>query len=123
MLPFGDRIRQLRKEKGWTQNELGKILGLGENLVTHYERGVRFPRPEAIVNISKLFEVSTDYLLGITDERNTTNNSLTKNERLDLIAKSNPILDNKYLEMIKSLNEEQANLLLAKLKEILRTKD
>lgn len=123
MLSFGNRLRELRKEKKWTQNELGSNLGLGENLVTHYERGTRFPRPDTIVKISKIFNVTTDYLLGVTDERTAKEVNLSKNERLDRIAQSNPLLNNDKLEIVKNISEEQAEFLMQILKKRLKDKN
>ena len=59
-----DRIRELRKQRGLSQAELGKILNIAQNTLSAYERGSRDPDTETLSMIAKYFGVSTDYLLG-----------------------------------------------------------
>lgn len=62
---FGDRIRNLREEAGMTQVELGKLIGVSDRVLGYYETNERFPKKqEVILNLARVFRVSTDYLLG-----------------------------------------------------------
>jgi transcriptional regulator with XRE-family HTH domain len=62
---FGNRLRKLREDKGLTQAELGKLIGVSGRVVGYYEVNVRFPKkPETLQNISTVFDVSIDYLVG-----------------------------------------------------------
>lgn len=61
---FEERLKQLRKKKGITQEELGKILGVGKSTICQYERGTRKPDIEMLKRIAQFFGVSIDYLLG-----------------------------------------------------------
>jgi len=62
---FGDRLRKLREDKGLTQAELGKSIGVSGRVVGYYEANVRFPKkPDTLQNISTVFDVSIDYLVG-----------------------------------------------------------
>lgn len=63
-----DRVYQLRKQAGLTQGELGKILGLSDKSVSVLESGQRSTTIEKLVLLAEYFQVSTDYLLGITDD-------------------------------------------------------
>lgn len=65
---YGDRLTELRKDKGWTQEYLGQLICVDKNTISAYETDRRQPSTETIVTFSKLFHVSTDYLLGITKE-------------------------------------------------------
>ena len=65
---FGDRINQLRKKAGLTQKQLGAAVGLKENAISMMETGNRGTTLEKLVALSAYFHVSTDYLLGITDD-------------------------------------------------------
>lgn len=65
MLNFGNRLKQLRTEKGLTQKELASLIGTQHSIISFYENSDRFPTPEVIISISKIFHVSTDYLLGV----------------------------------------------------------
>lgn len=61
----GERLRKLRKDKGLTQNELGQMLGLGKSAICCYEKELRSPSLETIMDLVNIFAVSADYLLGI----------------------------------------------------------
>ena len=67
---FGERLRQIRKEKGLTQAEVAKLLSIGESTVSFYESGKRQPDYETLIRLSEAFKVSTDFLLGKTDIKN-----------------------------------------------------
>lgn len=66
---LGRRIRQLRKEKGITQEELGKLFNLRKSTISQYESGKSNPDYDTLVKISKYFNCSIDYLLGKSDYR------------------------------------------------------
>lgn len=60
-----DRIRALREARGWTQAELARRLNIARNGVNSWEQGLSMPSPACLVDLAKLFSVSTDYLLGV----------------------------------------------------------
>ena len=62
---LSDRIREQRKKLGMTQSELAGRLGGGIRAVNDYERGVRQPSYAKLLELARLFNVSTDYLLGV----------------------------------------------------------
>lgn len=61
---IGTKIRQLRSQRGISQIELAKQLGVSKSVVSSYENGIHFPPYDILIQIAKLFSVSTDYLLG-----------------------------------------------------------
>lgn len=63
------RLAELRKEKNLSQLELGVILGIAQNLISHYECGRRNPSIPTIKKLATYFNVSIDYLVGLSDER------------------------------------------------------
>ena len=63
-----DRACQLRKAVGLSQAELGKVLGLSQKAISTLESGQRGTTIEKLVLLAEYFHVSTDYLLGITDD-------------------------------------------------------
>ncbi len=67
---FSSRLIALRKEKRLTQEELAKIIGKGRSTVSGYETEGKEPDIETICFLAKYFDVSTDYLLGYSNERN-----------------------------------------------------
>lgn len=65
--PFGRRLRELRKIKGYSQQEVSKALYLGTSTYGSYETGRNVPDAKRIVQLAKFYKVSTDYLLGRED--------------------------------------------------------
>lgn len=61
---FGQRLRELRKQRGISQNELSKHIGVSKSSVNMYERGEREPGFETLEAIADFFNVNMDYLLG-----------------------------------------------------------
>lgn len=60
-----DRIKHLREESMLSQAELAKRLGITRSSVNAWELGISVPSTQYIVELSTLFKVSTDYLLGV----------------------------------------------------------
>ena len=61
---LGNRINQLRSSLGWSQVELAKRLNVSKQTVSNWENDNIQPSIEMLVRLSKIFGVSTDYLLG-----------------------------------------------------------
>jgi repressor LexA len=64
-----ERLTKLREGKGWSQADLAEQLGVSQSTVSFYESGKKSPGYATLEKITRLFGVSTDYLLGRTDER------------------------------------------------------
>lgn len=60
-----ERIKVLREARGWTQAELARRLSITRNGVNSWEQGLSMPSPACLVDLAKLFSVSTDYLLDV----------------------------------------------------------
>ncbi|MEG0297654.1 MAG: helix-turn-helix transcriptional regulator [Clostridium sp.] len=67
---IGDIISELRKDQGLTQDDLAIKLNVARSTVASWEVNVNEPGAASIVEIADLFNVSCDYLLGRTKERN-----------------------------------------------------
>lgn len=65
---FGSRILEQRKKMGLSQGELGAKIGLTHKAISTIESGKRGTSFEKLVELAYVFQVSTDYLLGITDD-------------------------------------------------------
>lgn len=65
------RIKELREVNHWTQAELAQKLNITRSSVNAWEMGISVPSTTYIVELSRLFKISTDYLLGLE-----TNNTL-----------------------------------------------
>jgi transcriptional regulator with XRE-family HTH domain len=57
-----DRMKQLRQEKGWSQAQLGKKMGIHQKQISAYERGRNIPSTEVLIKLADIFDVSLDYL-------------------------------------------------------------
>lgn len=73
---LGDRLKKLRNERKITQEKLGKKVNVTKVSISGYENGNRNPDTETLQKLADFFEVSTDYLLGRTDN-NEINNKVT----------------------------------------------
>ena len=62
---FGEKIKKLREKHSMTQAELARQLNITRSSVNAWEIGVSIPSTPMLVELSKLFHVSTDYLLGL----------------------------------------------------------
>ena len=68
MSSLGSRIKQMRVEKGLTQDFIAGQLGMGRSNMGHIENGRTIPSSEALDKIADILNTTTDYLLGRTDE-------------------------------------------------------
>ena len=66
-MAFGERLRELRNEKGLRQEDVGKIVGVVKSAVSQWESGERTPDAFTLQNLADYFSVTIDYLLGRTD--------------------------------------------------------
>ena len=64
MITFKERLKELRIEKGVTQQELGKILNATKMAVSHWESGHSEPSISQLIILSSFFDVSIDFLCG-----------------------------------------------------------
>ena len=60
---FSERIKQLRKEKGWKQGELAEKIGSDARQISRYENSRVTPSLDAIVKLATAFDITIDYLL------------------------------------------------------------
>lgn len=65
---FGKRLRELREEHGLLQENVGKWFSMGKSTISQWESG-RLPHATIIIEISKRFNVTTDYLLGLSPNK------------------------------------------------------
>ena len=64
----GERLWDLRKEAGMTQDELAEVLHINKHSISSYERSKSEPPDDVKIAIAAYFHVSVDYLLGVTDD-------------------------------------------------------
>lgn len=100
-LNFGEKIKKLRTEKGWTQEFVAEQLNISIPALSRYESGTYEPKSLAIIsNFAKLYHVTSDYLLGL--ETNLDSNTE----------------DFAFYEGYKDIDEEDKEILRATLRAI-----
>lgn len=110
---LGDRLKKLRLEKKLTQEELGKRINVTKVSISGYENGNRTPDTETLQKLADFFNVTTDYLLGRTDNPNSPKNDDIPEELKD------PELG-LFFKELKEASEERREQLL-KIWEILKS--
>lgn len=66
---IGKMLTKLRHERGLSQKRAADDLGISQALLSHYENGVREPKLDFLIRASQYYDVTTDYLLGISPHR------------------------------------------------------
>ena len=107
-----NRIKILREEYGYTQQELAEKLDGAKSTIAMYENETRRPSLEVLINLSKIFNCSIDYLMGLTSNTETIEISINKKQSkieqiLDL-ANGLSIPEVNYL--IKQLNKAKIKI-------------
>lgn len=67
MQSIGKRIKEIRVERGLSQQRMGEILSVSQDTVSLWEKGKSVPTAEFLIAISKSFDVSVDYILCLKD--------------------------------------------------------
>lgn len=66
------RLKELRKEKGNTQAEIAQIIGITRAAYTNIENGKREPDIDTVLKLASYFDVSTDYIYGLSNDKKPT---------------------------------------------------
>ena len=93
MTKIGNRITELRKQKGWSQGELAKQIKASREAIGKYERNEAVPSVETAKNIADVFEVSLDYLAGAVLKPSFDKRMVERLEDFELLA----VEDKKHL--------------------------
>ncbi len=102
------RLRDLRRENNLTSRDLAKLLNVSQPTITRWENGLQEPSKKNVKKLASYFNVSSDYLLGLTDEREPYKKPLKFEEALKILENTKrnddifTITDN-----IKNLSDEQ----------------
>lgn len=105
-----NRLRELRKENNYTLEEIADKLNITSMSLSRYERNEREPKGEILFKLSKIYNVSPDYLLGWSEIRNPE-------KEIKKMEKSDPIYFSLY-EEVKELTDEQKKEILEIVKKI-----
>ena len=96
MVDFGNTLKRLRLESGYTQQQLADKLCVTKSVVSYYELQERYPSPEILIKLASIFHVSTDYLLGL---------DRCECVSLDGLEKDDIIIVKKIIESLRKKNK------------------
>jgi len=82
-MSLGIRIRELRRERGLTQQDLASILKVRNTTLSQYENNVNIPSDDVKLHIAKYFDVSLDYLYGVDAIKKRNYNHIISTEGLE----------------------------------------
>ena len=77
-----ERIKTLRERKGLTQSTLARMIGITRSSVNAWEMGISTPSTQYLVELAKIFNVSTDYLLGLEATSSINTDGLSEEDIL-----------------------------------------
>ena len=81
MYKLYDRLREIRERENISQNALANALGITRASVNAWEMGISAPNAQSLVMLSKYFNVSVDYLLGLDNNEYVDISSLNNSEK------------------------------------------
>ena len=110
-----ERMKDLRIRKGMTQTQFGNRTGQSHNQISKYEIGLLELNLSVIKSIAHEFDVSADYLLGLTDIETPMCNSEVKQDYVEFVAYSGTHM---RIQIPKALNSRFCNQLKAGLPEL-----
>lgn len=91
---FGSRLKDLRNERKLTQDDLGKLLNVSGKTIGTWERDSRQPNIESINKLASIFGVTTDYLLGNSDEKKSQKYyDLSDKEKNDIAIQAERLME------------------------------
>ena len=93
-IKFNMRLKELRLANGLTQKELAKSIEVGRTTISEYESGKIVPKHEGLLKLANYFNVSVDYLTGVSDEPATRQHN--EHELDKLLNTLDYILMNEY---------------------------
>lgn len=100
---FGKNLKELRTEKGYTQAELAKEIGVSQGAIYFWEKEINEPTAGYLVKLADIFGVSVDELLSYECEKNGVSPKTAE-----------------ITSLFNSLSENQQNIILGAVKEMLK---
>ena len=79
---IAEKVKKLREQKGLSQAELARLLGITRSSVNAWEMGISVPSTQYIVDLAGVFDISTDYLLGVDSSSTVSVAGLTDSDIL-----------------------------------------
>lgn len=120
MYDFGLLLRQLRKTKGLTQEQLADKVHLDKSTISKYESNFQMPTLETMIEFAAIFNVSLDYLAGLSSRNGLSLNGLSE-EQTDILLRLAAVFREKTPLSFHGLNSKQLDLIKDIIEEFSRT--
>jgi len=82
---FGKRLQELRKQKGYSQSFVAERVNVSKQSIYGYENNVQSPSVETLVDLALLYNVSTDFLLGLDKRKSFYIDGFNENNYLSIL--------------------------------------
>jgi transcriptional regulator with XRE-family HTH domain len=96
------RLKQLRMDRGWSQGQVSKKLGVDTQRISKYERGVLCPTPDIMVKLADIYETSLDFLM--RDNKEQPIPYIQNKKMLDRIEKINQLSEKNQSTLIEVID-------------------
>lgn len=93
------RLKELRKERNILQKEVGDTVGISQQTLSRYEKDINSVPADALIKLAKYYDVTTDYLLGVSEVKNHFKNQSSRSRNQE------------FLNIYKSLSVKNKELL------------
>lgn len=98
---FGDRLKELRKERSLTQEEISEVCQVAKQTISNWENNITQPPFDIVKRLAQYFGVTADYLLGLNQ------NDINRIDKLNIALREAGMIDSN-----ENLNEEEIKLAL-----------
>lgn len=108
------RIKELREENSWTQNDLAQKMGCAPSSIAMYEKEERKPSLDVLLKLAEIFGCSIDYILGKSDEKGSTplgltNEDITFIKSIKKLDETNKMIIRNTMEALLDKQEKDEN--------------
>lgn len=103
-MDFSKRLIDLRESKNMKQSELSTIVGLQSSAISKYEKGSTQPSLETLAKFAEYFEVSVDYLLGLSSIKNPYSADKFTPKEAELITKYRKLSPERQIRIDERIN-------------------
>lgn len=94
-----ERLRELRKERNLPQKKVGNDVGIAQQTLSRYEKNINTVPVDALIRLAKYYNVTTDYLLGVSQVKNSFRNQSSRSRNQE------------FLNIYKTLSRKNKELL------------
>ena len=103
MIKMNEQIRKIRRQKGLSQVELGDRIGVSQQVITNYERGIREPDLETMLKIAGALQVSIEILVGEKPVKQDEQTSRALQKRFEQIKKLTPEKQKAFITFVDAI--------------------